>query len=219
MEGVLFTHMYVSCFCLMLFFGPFRDGFRSRLENIVRGQSSSNSDAIYSNMSETRSDVNQENNSIDAQHESYEQGQIRGLETDVQQSAAQAGTFGSSTSEIISWQETSNQGGSWQEQVNADGRGNWQPRAYGPLNQLTDGSTVSDWQQDSINVEGEDTYSREAQGIWHQANSREAAGNWSDEPSGPPRNRRGVPFRRFNRFHPSDDDNVYSMELRELLSR
>ncbi|KAK4252973.1 hypothetical protein QN277_010817 [Acacia crassicarpa] len=198
-----------------------REGFRSRLENIVRGHTSSSSDAASnSNISETRSDVNQENNSIDAQHESYQQRQIRSLETDVQQLADQTGTFESSTSESLSWQETSNQGGNWQEQVTEDGHGNWQRRTYGPLNQLRDGSAVNDWRQDSpTNVEGEDTHPREAQGIWHESNSREAAGNWSEEPSGPPRNRRGVPFRRFNRFHPPDDDNVYSMELRELLSR
>lgn len=198
-----------------------REGFRSRLENIVRGQASSNSDATSnSSISETRSDVNQENNSIDAQHDSYEQGQIRSLETDVQQLADHTGTFVSSTTEGISWQETSNQGRNWQERVTEGGRGNWQRRAYGPLNQLRDGSAVSDWRQDSpINVEGEDTHPLEARGTWHEDNSREAAGNWSAEPSGLPRNRRGVPFRRFNRFHPPDDDNVYSMELRELLSR
>ncbi|KAF7811653.1 protein neuralized [Senna tora] len=183
-----------------------REGFRSRLENIVRGQASSNSDATSNgNISETRSDLNQTNNSIDSQHENYEQGQIRSLDIDVQQLADQTGNFDSSNSE--SWQETGNQGGNWQEQITEDDRGNWQ-------------RAVSDWPQDTPrNVEGEDTHPREAQGIWHEDNSREAAGNWSEEPSGPPRNRRGAPVRRFNRFHPPDDENVYSMELRELLSR
>lgn len=138
----------------------------------------------------------------------------------MQQLADQTETFESTASESVSWQETGNQGGNWQEQVAEDDRGNWQRRAYGPFNQLRDGNAVSTWPQDTPrNVEGEDTHPQEAQGIWREENSREAAGNWSEEPSGPPRNRRGVPFRRFNRFHPPDDDNVYSMELRELLSR
>ncbi|XP_073019920.1 LOW QUALITY PROTEIN: uncharacterized protein [Primulina eburnea] len=54
---------------------------------------------------------------------------------------------------------------------------------------------------------------------WRADGSREAVDNWSRGPSDPPRMRTSVPFRRITRFNPSDDDNVYSMELRELISR
>lgn len=154
---------------------------------------------------------------VDGQQENYEQQQIRNLETDVRQLPNGTGTMESSTSESISWQETGNQGGNWQEQIAEEGGGNWQ---HSPFNQTRDGRAVNDWPQEPPrNLAGEDPHPREAQRIWHEDNTRETAGNWSDGPSGVSRNHRGVPVRRFNRFHPPDDDNVYSMELRELLSR
>lgn len=195
-----------------------REGFRSRLENIVRGQAGTNPDATSnSNDTETRGDENQANSLVDGQDGNYEQEQIRSLETDVRQLPNRTGTLESSTSESIGWQEASNQGGNWQEQIAEEGGGNWQ---QSPFNQMRDGRAVSDWQQEPpTNLAGEDPHPRESQRIWHDDNTRETVGNWSEGPSGASRNRRGVPFRRFNRFHPPDDDNVYSMELRELLSR
>lgn len=198
-----------------------REGFRSRLENIVRGQSSTNPDATSnSNTDETRHDENQSNNLIDAQQENYDQEQIRSLETDARQFPNQTGTSESSTSEPINWQEASNQGGNWQEQITENGGGNWPQRINGTLNHLGDGREASDWPQETPrNSAGDDPHPQEAQRIWQDDNTREAVGNWSEGPSAASRNRRSVPFRRFNRFHPPDDDNVYSMELRELLSR
>ncbi|KAI4346453.1 hypothetical protein L6164_007348 [Bauhinia variegata] len=198
-----------------------REGFRTRLETIVRSQAGSNSDATSdSNISETRSDWNQTNNSIDAQQENYGQDQIRSLETEVRQLPDQTGALESRTSESVTWQEAGSQGGNWQEQITENVGGSWLGRPYGPFNQLRDERAVNDWPQETPrNVEGEVTHPREAHG-WHEDNSRETVSpNWAEGPSGPARNRGGVPFRRFSRFHPPDDDNVYSMELRELLSR
>ncbi|XP_045814919.1 uncharacterized protein LOC123908338 [Trifolium pratense] len=198
-----------------------REGFRSRLETIVRGQAGTNPDTT-SNISidETRQDESQSNTLIDDQQESYDQEQIRSQEADARQLPNQTGTLESSTSENISWQEASNQGGDWQEQIAANEGGNWPQRVNGPFNQLRDGMEASDWPQETPrNSAGEDPDPQEAQRIWQDDNTREAVGNWSEGPSAASRNRRGVPFRRFNRFHPPDDDNVYSMELRELLSR
>ena len=198
-----------------------REGFRSRLENIVRGQAGTSPDATSnSNIDETRDDENQSNNQIDAQQENYAQEQISSLETDARQLPNQTGSLDSSTSETFSWQEASNQGGDWQEQIADNGGGNWPQAMNSPINQLRDGREVSDWPQETPrNSDGEDPHPQEAQRIWQDDNTRGAVGNWSEGPSAASRNRRGVPFRRLNRFHPPDDDNVYSMELRELLSR
>ncbi|KAE7997113.1 hypothetical protein FH972_001773 [Carpinus fangiana] len=210
-----------------------REGFRSRLETIVRGQAGSHSDTTSNNnISDSRTDRTQTNASLDVQHENHEQPQFRSPESDGDQLPDQMGSLETNRAvDNITWQETSNQGGDWQEQIPEDERGNWQQTTYDQFNGWRDGNiedmdanwqdnSVNDWPPEtSRNVNGEEGHPQGAQGVWHEDGSRESVENWSEGPSVPPRNRRAVPVRRFNRFHPPDDDNVYSMELRELLSR
>ncbi|KAI5344341.1 PREDICTED: Protein neuralized [Prunus dulcis] len=210
-----------------------REGFRSRLENIVRGQVGSHTDsATNSNINDSRSDHTQTNASQDVQQENHEELQTGSHGTDVNLLPDPMGNLESNTAvERLDWQETANEGGNWQEPIAEDETQNWQQTTFSQFNEWRDGNaedTVENWQENSVNnwpqetprnVDGETDHQQEAQGIWHENGSREAVGNWAEGPSAPVRNRRSVPIRRFNRFHPPDDDNVYSMELRELLSR
>ncbi|MBA0823442.1 hypothetical protein Goarm_020174, partial [Gossypium armourianum] len=208
-----------------------REGFRNRLETIVRGQASSNPETTSSNViDDSRNELSQSNTLQDAQHERSEHTQPRSSESDVSQS--QTGDMVSTmAAESISWQGNANQGGNWQEPTTNDERGNWQQPPYAQFNEWREGNAEeldTNWQEGSVseyrqenpgNVNGEESHSQGAQRVWREDGSREAVDNWSEGPSGPPRPRRSIPVRRFNRFHPPEDDNVYSMELRELLSR
>ncbi|KAJ4720687.1 RING/U-box superfamily protein [Melia azedarach] len=204
-----------------------REGFRSRLENIVRGQASSNSDSLSnSNINESRNDRSHTNLSQDVQNETNDISQPRSQESDIHQLPDQTGGLGSNTPVL-----SSNQGENWQEEITEDHRGNWQQPSYSQFDESRNGdeaemdtnwqeSPVNDWPQETPgNVDREQGHPQEAQGVWHEDGSREAVESWSEGPSDPPRTRRAIPIRRFSRFHPPEDDNVYSMELRELLSR
>ncbi|CAN1172090.1 Protein neuralized [Linum perenne] len=201
-----------------------REGFRSRLENIVRGQVSSQLDTPDSN-NDPRNGQTQTDTSHDVQHEANVQSEPRTRENDTQLLPDQTGTSESITPiDNMNWQETVNQVRGWQEEVADNGGGNWQQSNYGPFNEWRDGSaeqnSVDNWPQETPgNVHNEPGRPQEAQGAWHEDSSQEAVETWIEGPSDPPRARRTVPVRRFSRFHPPDDENVYSMELRELLSR
>jgi hypothetical protein len=55
---------------------------------------------------------------------------------------------------------------------------------------------------------------------WHNDDeSNDTADNWHDNNSDQPIDHDAALIRRANTFIPGDDDNVYSTELRELLSR
>ncbi|KAG2723397.1 hypothetical protein I3760_02G169200 [Carya illinoinensis] len=209
-----------------------REGFRSRLETIVRGQVDSHSDTTSNN------DINDRGNgrtqtsvSLHVELENHEQSHFRSPESDVNQLPDQTGNLETNRAvENVGWQETAGIG-DWQEQISEVERGNWQQTTFHQFSGWRDGNVedmdanwqenpVNDWPQEiPRNISGEVSRPQEAQGAWHEDGSREAVGNWSEGPSAPPRNRRAIPVRRFHRFHPPDDDNVYSMELRELLSR
>ncbi|GKU91628.1 hypothetical protein SLEP1_g5476 [Rubroshorea leprosula] len=209
-----------------------REGFRNRLESIVRGQASSNSDTTSSSsVTDSRNEQLQTNPSLDIQHENTEHSQP--MVNDILRLPDQMDSFNSNTSvdENINWQENANQGENWQEQTNSNNeRTSWQQSTFDQFNQWRGGNaeemdanwqdnSVSDYRPETPGNVGEEAHPPEAQRVWDEDSSREAVDNWSEGPSDPPRARRGVPVRRFNRFHPPDDDNVYSMELRELLSR
>lgn len=209
-----------------------RDGFRSRLEDIVRGQAGSSSDTSSNNTVDSRNDQIPTNTPLEVRLESHEQSLPRSQEGDIHRMLDPPGISEINTAdENIDWQESVNPERDWREQGTENNRHNWTVTEYNQFNEWRDetaGDMNRNWQENSVNVwpvetsgnEGiEDGHLRETHETWHENAAREAVENWSDAPSDPPRMRRFIPVRRGNRFHPPDDDNVYSMELRELLSR
>ncbi|KAJ6720191.1 RING/U-BOX SUPERFAMILY PROTEIN [Salix viminalis] len=183
-----------------------REGLHSRLGNIVRGQ--------------------------DIQHDESNLSQPRSQESDMRRSPDQTNSSESNTAAgNMNWQETANQREGWQEQATNDERGNWRQTDYNQLDEWRgsnaeplDGNwqdnSANEWSQETPgNVPGEQGHPQESRELWQEDSTREAVENWTEGPSGPIRTHRSVPTRRFNGFHPPDDDNVYSMELRELLGR
>lgn len=201
------------------------------MENIVRGQAESDS-AANDEMNDSRNDRDQTNGLQNIQQESV-QSQPESQVAETSQLPDQIeNTESNSEIENMNWQETTNQDENWHEQITEDGRRNWQRTTFGPLSEWRDDNAedaTANWQANAsnawsppstqANVERREAHPAEPAAVWHGRRTRETAGNWSEGPSGPLRNRRSVPVRRLNRFHPPDDENVYSMELRELLSR
>nr|XP_043634947.1 uncharacterized protein LOC122606047 [Erigeron canadensis] len=178
-----------------------REGLRSRSENIDHGQ-----------------EINSEN---------QEQSQLWVQDTDIHQSTDRTGNLESNAAVQSTNQQENIDGVEWQDQVvEDDERGEWQQENYNEFNEWRDGSPEDvNWQESSGNDWPQETSGNGGEGVhgtdevWHEDGSREAIENWPEGPSDPPRMLHNVPVRRVNRFQPPEDDNVYSMELRELLSR
>ncbi|KAE8711089.1 Retrovirus-related Pol polyprotein from transposon TNT 1-94 [Hibiscus syriacus] len=204
-----------------------REGFRNRLETIVCGQASGNSETTSSNViDDSRNEFPQSNAFQDAQSDENEHTQSRSSESDVTWSQTGDMLSNNIAVESKSWQGNSNRGGNWQEPTTNGEQASWPQPTYAQFNEWREGNAEeldTNWQEGSVseyneenpgNVNGEESHEQGGQRVWHDDGSREAVDNWSEGPSG-----RAIPIRRFNRFHPPEDDNVYSMELRELLRR
>ncbi|XP_024990949.1 uncharacterized protein LOC112525176 isoform X1 [Cynara cardunculus var. scolymus] len=208
-----------------------REGFRFRLENIVRGQASGQSENSSNNSNnDFGSDETHANTRHEIEHRNQEQAQSLVQETDIHQVSNHGGSLESgATIQSTNQQANVGEGEDWQGQVAADESGDWQQPGYNEFNEWRGGNSEAadrNWQQISGTDWPQETSGSEVrarmQGTnesWHEPGSRETVESWSEGPSGPPRTRRTIPVRRANRFHAPEDDNVYSMELRELLSR
>ena len=94
------------------------------------------------------------------------------------------------------------------------------------LSERDNGNAVINEQENSVDDLHQDgtgnsdaTVLIEDQSVWPADNTRQSDGNWPETRFGALRSRRVVPMRRVNRLHLPNDDNVYNIELRELLSR
>ncbi|GAB2276832.1 hypothetical protein Dimus_011545 [Dionaea muscipula] len=208
-----------------------REGFRSRLENIVRGQANNNSDSSSNNHTiDSRSVQAQALSPYEFRINNSEQSESSVPENQTQQLLDNAGIAENVINgDDISGEQTANQGEDWQEHATEEERTGWQESTYGELNEWRnrtgediDGTrqtnSANDWHQPTSGDASVEGHLPEAQ-VWNEDGTRGPPENWSERPSDPPRTRRAIPVRRLNRFHPPDDDNVYSTELRELLSR
>lgn len=205
-----------------------REGFRFRLENIVRGQASGQSDTSANAISVSRNEHSQANTGSQLLSDSTEQSQSRSENAEASQPGGGdiASTELESNGDDIGWQESVTHGESLRED-SEHGR-DWQQSAeitewHDEAGEDSDGvwqdNIDQEWSRESPEYEdGEDEHLPEVHAEWHEDDSREIEDNWQ-EPSDPPRGQNSTPNRRVNRFIPPDDESVYSMELRELLSR
>ncbi|KAL4290380.1 hypothetical protein GQ457_14G022190 [Hibiscus cannabinus] len=208
-----------------------REGLHNRLETIVSNQADDNSETTSSNaINDSRNELPQTNMSPDVQGENEHA--LGSLESGITELPNHTGdTVSNMAVESISWQENANQGGNWREPAANDERGNLQQPTYAQFNQWREDNAEvmnTNWQEGSVSEHRQDnpgnenremSLQEEVQRDWRVDHSQEADDTWSEGPSYPPRSRRSIPVRRLNRFHPPEDDNVYGMELRELLSR
>lgn len=116
--------------------------------------------------------------------------------------------------EDLNRQETVALAEEWRESTPDHEEGDWQQQSN--IVSGNEETLIGTWQEGGDNNDsGEQSHAQEPQDDWHRNDLQEAIDSWLDVPSGEDVGSIG----RVDTFYFPDDDNVYSMELRELLSR
>ncbi|WOL06088.1 hypothetical protein Cni_G14820 [Canna indica] len=200
----------------------FREGSHSEDDGIVTGQSSQQS-VDGDNTSASREDTSLQH-VLEVSDDFLDQFHSGNATAEIDQTAEVNSTVpmeSSTQNSNISWRESDIQEDSQLELEQSD----WQqPTIIGHDETVQDPN--SDWQenvdQEWLNEapedDGQDTHLLEANEHWQEDNSQVTETNWQEGPLGSLSSQHSFPDIT-NRLISSDDDNVYSMELRELLSR
>ncbi|KAJ6830620.1 uncharacterized protein M6B38_353150 [Iris pallida] len=212
-----------------------REGFHYGLENIVHGQASSILDSsTRTNSSGSRNDQSQLTSTVELSSENHVEYQSRSETSGILQTIQEHATAefdGTIPNESTDWQESATRE-NWQEVDTEQGESDWQHPSEIGFSEWQDGTREEsevnwqenidqEWSRETPEDEDEDEESHilEENDEWHENDAHENVENWEGGPSDPPRDQHSVPLRRVGRFILPDDDNVYSIELRELLSR
>ncbi|GAA0166938.1 hypothetical protein LIER_21984 [Lithospermum erythrorhizon] len=196
-----------------------RDGIRSRLESLVHRQVRSHSEiSSNNNVVIYRNDQAPNNSSFEVHLENSEYLQSRSHESDSLQiptnAAEHMGGFhmeGATAHERDFQEQSQVDDRTTNPELVSDTSTEWRGSSFpGVGRHLQDSASNWPLEISETNNGNEHLLQVTSDG------SNEVGQSWSRRTSDPSRNRRS--YRRFSRFHPSDD-NLYNMELRELLSR
>lgn len=211
-----------------------REGLCFRLENIVRGHAVNESDDTAAqnvdlstndqSLPTSEVEISTDNQEITLPSSENVDMQEAGMDDRVQTATTARLEMNTSYDSGTYMEEPPGQAENLQEEEPEQERGFWrQPfeEGSGQWQEENGEQSGGDWRE---NVEqawaretpqddgGEDDHLQEVHEEWRDDESHDTVENWQED--------RLEPLtRRVNEFIPPDDDNVYSMELRELLSR
>ncbi|CAL9108632.1 unnamed protein product [Musa textilis] len=201
-----------------------REELNSRQESVMSSQANSRSDAFDSH------DANNSMNGTSWSNNNLDESQTDTGISEIYEATTTPVTVemeNSTESENTEWTEFTSQVENWQE--NAVGEEDWQQSTEDRFSGWRDGSEAEysgNWQENIDHAQPHETPEGDAEnrhnqvhGYWQEDDPQETLPIWQDESLPPLQGQQSISIRRVNRFILPDDDNVYSMELRELLSR
>ncbi|XP_074573020.1 uncharacterized protein LOC141829451 [Curcuma longa] len=213
-----------------------RVGFHFQSENIVHNEASNQPDSS-ANQSISVTDGFQDTTVTDLPNIHPEEAQPRSEANNIQQIAEREETLDLESVDHYSthnMQESPTDVAEQEEEDAGRDRIDWEPNTdFGivglpeetrePIEEFNSNwqeNMDQDWPQETTSYDvGGDSHLLEVHGEWHEDEPPDTAEAWQGEQEDPAVDRGPNTIRRVDRFIPPDDENIYSMELRELLSR